>query len=106
MKAVLQRVKYSTVKIDGETVGKCDGGFMILLGVESGDTEKDSDKLVNKIPNLRVFEDENGKMNLSLFDTDGELLVISQFTLCARQTTEFYKICSSRRGREVVRVFC
>lgn len=83
MKAVLQRVKYSTVKIDGKTVGKCDGGFMILLGVESGDTEKDSDKLVNKIPNLRVFEDENGKMNLSLLDTDGEMLVISQFTLCA-----------------------
>ena len=83
MKAVLQRVKYSNVKIDGNIVGSCGNGFMILLGVMQGDTLHDVDKLVNKIPNLRVFEDDNGKMNRSLLDTGGELLVISQFTLCA-----------------------
>lgn len=83
MKAVLQRVKYSNVKIDGTVVGKCDSGFMILLGVCQGDTQQDVDKLVAKIPNLRVFEDDNGKMNLSLMDIGGQLLVISQFTLCA-----------------------
>lgn len=83
MKAVIQRVKYSNVRIDGEIVGKCDNGFMILLGVVQGDTFADADKLVNKIPNLRIFEDENGKMNLSCLDVDGEMLVISQFTLCA-----------------------
>ncbi|MGN0532541.1 MAG: D-aminoacyl-tRNA deacylase [Eubacterium sp.] len=83
MKAVLQRVKYSNVKIDGNIVGSCDNGFMILLGVVQGDTLHDVDKLVNKIPNLRVFEDDNGKMNRSLLDVGGQLLVISQFTLCA-----------------------
>ncbi len=83
MKAVLQRVKYSNVKIDNEIVGKCDEGFMILLGVCDGDTKADADKLIKKIPVLRVFEDENGKMNLSCLDIDGQILVISQFTLCA-----------------------
>lgn len=83
MKAVIQRVEYSNVKINGETVGECNKGFMILLGVMQGDTAEDSDKLVNKIPNLRIFEDENGKMNLSCLDINGEILVVSQFTLCA-----------------------
>lgn len=83
MKAVIQRVEYSNVKISGETVGECNKGFMILLGVMQGDTAEDSDKLVNKIPNLRIFEDENGKMNLSCLDINGEILVVSQFTLCA-----------------------
>lgn len=83
MKAVLQRVKYAKVTIDGELVGKCDNGFMILLGVCKGDTKDDADKLIKKIPFLRVFEDDNGKMNLSCLDIDGEILVVSQFTLCA-----------------------
>ena len=83
MKAVIQRVKYSNVKIDGKTVGSCDKGFMILLGVIEGDTKEDADKLVKKIPHLRIFEDENGKMNLSCLDVGGEMLVISQFTLAA-----------------------
>ena len=83
MKAVIQRVKYSNVKIDGEIVGKCENGFMILLGVWQGDTKADADKLVKKIPNLRIFEDENGKMNLNLEQTGGALLVVSQFTLYA-----------------------
>ncbi len=83
MKAVLQRVKYSNVKIDDKIIGQCQQGFMILLGVVEGDTKADADKLIKKIPVLRVFEDENGKMNLSCLDVDGEMLVISQFTLCA-----------------------
>lgn len=83
MKAVIQRVKHSNVKIDGNIVGKCEQGFMILLGVWQGDTKEDANKLVKKIPNLRIFEDENGKMNLSCLDIDGEMLVVSQFTLCA-----------------------
>lgn len=83
MKAVIQRVINSSVSIDGKTVSAIDKGYMILLGVEQGDTRLDADKLVKKIPVLRVFEDENGKMNLSCLDVDGEILVISQFTLSA-----------------------
>lgn len=83
MKAVLQRVKYSSVTIGGKKKSEIGQGFMILLGVVSGDTKEDADKLIGKIPVLRVFEDENGKMNLSCLDIDGEMLVVSQFTLCA-----------------------
>ena len=83
MKAVIQRVSYSSVVIDGKEVGKTDQGLMILLGVEQGDTKADADKLIKKIPVLRIFEDENGKMNLSCLDISGEILVVSQFTLCA-----------------------
>lgn len=83
MKAVIQRVSYSSVVIDGREVGKTDQGLMILLGVEQGDTKADADKLIKKIPVLRIFEDENGKMNLSCIDISGEILVVSQFTLCA-----------------------
>ena len=83
MKAVIQRVTYSNVKIDGEVCGECGKGFMILLGVVEGDTKADADKLLKKVPYLRIFEDENGKMNLSSLDVDGEMLVISQFTLAA-----------------------
>lgn len=83
MKAVIQRVKYASVRVDNVVIGKCDMGFMILLGVGHEDTEKDVDILVNKISKLRVFEDENGKMNLSIQDVSGQILVISQFTLYA-----------------------
>ena len=83
MKAVIQRVKYATVKVDNKIIGECKQGFMILLGVIDGDTENDADKLIKKIPVLRIFEDENGKMNQSLLDIDGEILVVSQFTLAA-----------------------
>lgn len=83
MKAVIQRVKYATVKIDNVLHGACEQGFMILLGVGHGDTTADADKLLKKIPVLRVFEDENGKMNRSLLDVNGGALVISQFTLYA-----------------------
>ena len=81
MIAVLQRVNKSWVEVDGEVVGKIGKGINILLGVEKGDTQEDIQKLIKKIPYLRIFEDEKGKMNLSLIDIKGEALVISQFTL-------------------------
>lgn len=83
MKTVIQRVKYSSVVIDGKEVSQTGVRFLILLGVEQGDTMADADKLVKKIPVLRVFEDDNGKMNLSCLDIGGEIMVVSQFTLCA-----------------------
>ena len=83
MKAVIQRVAHASVVVDGETVGSCGEGFMILLGVAAGDTETDAELLCRKIVNLRIFQDENGKMNRSIKDIDGEMLVISQFTLLA-----------------------
>ena len=83
MKAVIQRVAHASVVVDGATVGSCKAGYMILLGVAEGDTELDAELLCRKIINLRIFCDDAGKMNLSLKDIDGELLVISQFTLLA-----------------------
>lgn len=81
MTAVIQRVSSSSVKVDGKTVGEIGAGLNILLGVKKGDNKEDIKKLVNKIVNLRIFRDENDKMNLSLLDTGGSALIISQFTL-------------------------
>ena len=81
MRAVVQRVKEAEVKIDGNTQGKIDKGFLVLLGITHEDTEKDVEWLANKIKGLRVFEDEDGKMNLGLDDIKGEILIVSQFTL-------------------------
>lgn len=83
MKLVVQRVKNAKVDVDGKTVGKIEKGFLVLLGVTYTDTKETADYLVKKLCNLRVFEDENGKMNLSLKDVDGKLLIVSQFTLYA-----------------------
>ena len=83
MKAVIQRVKYADVKVDGETVGKIGEGYMILVGVQDGDTKEDAEILARKTAGLRVFTDDEDKMNLSILDIDGEILAISQFTLCA-----------------------
>ena len=83
MKLVIQRVANATVKVDGETIGEIGKGFLVLLGVKQGDTEEQADFLVKKLCNLRVFEDENNKMNLSIRDVNGKLLVVSQFTLYA-----------------------
>jgi D-tyrosyl-tRNA(Tyr) deacylase len=69
--------------VNGKTVGKIDGGFTVLLGVMKGDTEKEADLLAKKVAHLRIFEDEEGKMNLSVLDVGGSILLISQFTLCA-----------------------
>ena len=81
MRAVVQRVTYSSVKVDGEIVGEINKGFNVLLGISKEDTEEDMKYIKDKIINLRVFYDENDKMNLSLLDVKGELLLISQFTL-------------------------
>ena len=81
MRVVVQRVKHASVTIDGTVHGKINHGFLVLLGIKSTDTEQDVDYLVKKVTKLRVFTDENDKMNLSLNDINGELLIISQFTL-------------------------
>ncbi len=83
MRAVIQRVNKSTVSVDGEIKGSVSKGYNILLGVMDGDTQAQADLLAAKVSKLRVFEDENGKMNKSITDINGEILVISQFTLCA-----------------------
>ena len=81
MRVVVQRVKHASVTINGKINGKIDNGFLVLLGISSTDSKQDVDYLVKKVVNLRVFTDENDKMNLSLKCVNGELLIISQFTL-------------------------
>lgn len=83
MRFVLQRVKHASVKVDGELIGSIGRGYMVLMGVSDTDTEEITDKMVDKMCKLRIFEDENGKTNCSLADVDGEILLISQFTLYA-----------------------
>lgn len=83
MKLVIQRVTHAEVSVSGEVVGKIGGRFLVLLGVGAEDTEADCERLSQKLVNLRIFADENGKTNLSLKDVGGELLIISQFTLYA-----------------------
>ena len=83
MRFIIQRVTYANVKVDGEVVGKIDKGLMVLIGVEENDNTDIADKMVKKLVGLRIFEDENGKTNLSLSDVNGSLLLISQFTLYA-----------------------
>ncbi len=89
MKAVLQRVTGCTVTVDEKITGSIESGFLILLGVEKDDAEKDAEKLARKIAGLRIFTDDNDKMNLSLADIGGGVLVVSNFTLCG----------SCRKGR-------
>jgi D-tyrosyl-tRNA(Tyr) deacylase len=89
MRAVVTRVSWANVVIDGTTVGDIGRGFLVLLGVSTEDTPAQAEKLANKICNLRVFEDDAGKMNLSLDEVNGQILVVSQFTL--------YADCKSRR---------
>ena len=81
MRAVVQRVKKSSVTVDNKIVGEISVGLTVLLGVEEGDTDKDMKYIADKVVNLRIFEDENEKMNLSLKDVNGKILVVSQFTL-------------------------
>ena len=81
MRCVVQRVTEASVAVDGEVIGRCARGFMVLIGVHADDTECDLRYMAEKVPKLRVFEDDAGKMNLSLKDVGGEMLAISQFTL-------------------------
>ena len=82
MKALIQRVKTASVEIDGKIVSKIGQGLLVLLGVVKGDEQDNAELLADKLLKLRIFEDENGKMNRSLVDVGGEMLVVSQFTLC------------------------
>ena len=83
MKAVIQRVKNARVDVDEKTVGEISEGYLILVGVMDGDTEADAEILAKKTASLRIFTDEDDKMNKSILDLDGEVLAVSQFTLCA-----------------------
>jgi len=82
MKALIQRVLHASVTVNGKITGQIERGFLVLLGVQKGDEKANADFLSKKICNLRIFEDENGKMNKSILDIGGKMLVVSQFTLC------------------------
>ena len=84
MKVVLQRVKSAFVKVDSSTVSEIDSGYLLLWGIEESDTEVESEILINKILNFRIFSDENLKMNKSIIDISGEILIVSQFTLAGK----------------------
>ncbi len=83
MKAVIQRVLNANLKVDGKLISEIDKGYVIFLGVQKGDTTENADYFIKKIPPLRIFEDENGKINKSIVDVGGEILLVSQFTLFA-----------------------
>ena len=122
MRAVIQRVASASVEVEGQIVGACGKGYLILLGVAQGDTEQDADLLCKKIAALRIFRDENDKMNLSIRDINGEALVISQFTLMANyrhgnrpdflesakpdEANRLYEYFKEILAREICRVEC
>lgn len=81
MKLVIQRVKHASVEVENKIVGKIENGYLVLIGIKVGDTKEQADYLVKKVCNLRVFTDDNEKMNLSLKDVNGKMLIVSQFTL-------------------------
>ena len=81
MRVVLQRVREASVMVEGQVIGQIGRGYLLLVGISDEDDEKEADRMLDKISKLRIFEDENGKTNLSLADVGGEVLVISQFTL-------------------------
>lgn len=110
MKLVVQRVKNAKVDVEGKTVGAIEKGFLVLLGVTHSDTKENADYLVKKLCNLRVFEDENEKMNLSLKDVNGNLLIVSQFTLYADCTggnrPSFVNAAKPDIANELYEYFC
>ncbi|MBT8359290.1 MAG: D-tyrosyl-tRNA(Tyr) deacylase [Desulfobacterales bacterium] len=109
MLAVIQRVKKSTVTVDNKIIGKIDSGLLVLLGIGREDGKRDADYLAEKIPNLRIFEDENAKMNLSLLETGREMLVVSQFTLlgdCGKgRRPSFINAADPDKARELYEYF-
>ncbi len=109
MRVVLQRVSRAKVMVEGETVGEIGEGILILLGVTHNDTEKDTNYLLEKTLNLRIFEDAGGKMNLSLLNTKGELLVVSQFTLYADvrkgRRPSFIEAAAPEKANELYELF-
>ena len=110
MKLVVQRVKNAKVDVDNKTVGRIEKGFLVLLGVTHTDTKETADYLVKKLCNLRVFEDEKGKMNLSIKDVKGKLLIVSQFTLYADCTggnrPSFINAAKPEIANELYEYFC
>lgn len=110
MKIVVQRVKNAQVEVENETVGKIGKGFLVLLGVTHTDTKENADYLVKKLCKLRIFTDENDKMNLSLKDVGGELLIVSQFTLYANcldgNRPSFTDAAKSDMANELYEYFC
>lgn len=109
MKIVIQRVNHAEVNVDGKNVGKINKGLLLLVGIAKNDNEYIADKLVKKVCNLRIFEDENGKMNRSLKDINGELLVVSQFTLYADcksgNRPSFTNACEPQKANELYECF-
>lgn len=110
MKLLVQRVANANVKVDDKIVGKVDKGFLVLCGVTHTDTKETADYLVKKLLNLRVFEDENKKMNLSLKQVNGELLIVSQFTLYADTSSgnrpSFINAAKPDMANELYEYFC
>lgn len=110
MKIVIQRVNNAQVKVDKKIVGKIEKGFLVLLGITHEDTKQEADYLVKKLCNLRVFTDENDKMNLSLKAVNGELLIVSQFTLYADCTQgnrpSFVNAAKPEQANELYEYFC
>jgi len=110
LRAVVQRVKQAGVIVEGKLVSSIQKGHLVLLGVEQGDTIQDAEYLADKIVNLRVFEDDNGKMNLSVKDVDGEILVVSQFTLCGDcrkgRRPSFVSAAEPEKAQDYYEEFC
>ena len=110
MKAILQRVTFARVEVDGKLVGEIGQGFLILLGVTQEDDRKEAEVLANKVAGLRVFTDENDKMNLALADIGGEVLVISNFTLCANcshgRRPSFVEAARPEQAEPLYEYFC
>ncbi len=110
MKAVLQRVKNASVTVDGALISEIGQGLLVLLGVADGDTERDADVLASKIANLRIFSDADDKMNLSLLTVGGEMLVVSQFTLCANcvkgRRPDFFSAAMPDEANRLYLYFC
>lgn len=110
MKIVVQRVKEAKVEVDNEIVGKIEKGFLVLIGITHTDTKENADYLVKKLCNLRVFADEEGKMNKSLKDVGGKLLLISQFTLysnCSQgNRPSFIEAARPEQAKELYEYFC
>ena len=110
MKAVLQRVKNASVTVDGQRVSEIGQGLLVLLGVADGDTDQDADVLAAKTANLRIFSDADDKMNLSLLTIGGEMLVVSQFTLCANcikgRRPDFFSAAKPDEAERLYIYFC
>ena len=110
MKIVVQRVKNAKVEVDGNVVGKIDNGFLVLLGVTHTDTKENADYLVKKLCKLRVFTDEDGKMNLDIKKVNGKLLIVSQFTLYANcsdgNRPSFIEAAKPKQAEDLYEYFC